>query len=120
MYQKIAVEVTIKDENDNAPQFNSSGLISIELDENVEVGAKIEMNQLRATDADPGLFGDVKYELSNGAKFRLVDDDFRTYLIPQAELDREQEPEWVGTVVATDGGGRQAQTRLKVMLYSGL
>ena len=106
----------MKDENDNAPQFNTTGLINIELDENVAIGSRIEMNQLRATDADPGLFGDVKYELSSGAKFSLVDDGFRTYLIPEHEMDRETEPEWVGTIVATDGGGRSAQTRVKVSL----
>ena len=64
VYQKLAVQVSVKDENDNAPIFNSTGLITIELDENAELGSKIEMNRLRATDADPGLFGDVKYELS--------------------------------------------------------
>ena len=71
MYQKLAVQVSVKDENDNAPIFNSTGLITIELDENSELGSKIEMNRLRATDADPGLFGDVKYELSQVKFFRL-------------------------------------------------
>ena len=46
-----------------------------------------------------------------------MDEDFRTYLIPEAQLDRETEPEWIGTVVATDGGGRQTQTRLKVLFF---
>ena len=71
VYQKLAVQVSVKDENDNAPIFNSTGLITIELDENSELGSKIEMNRLRATDADPGLFGDVKYELSQVNFFRL-------------------------------------------------
>ena len=71
VYQKLAVQVSVKDENDNAPIFNSTGLITIELDENSELGSKIEMNRLRATDADPGLFGDVKYELSQVKFFRL-------------------------------------------------
>ena len=52
VYQKIAVEVNVKDENDNAPIFNQSasenGMITIEVAENAEIGKRIEMNILRA------------------------------------------------------------------------
>ena len=64
VYQKIQVEVTVKDENDNAPIFDQARpgeMITVEIDENVEIGQKIEMNQLRASDEDPGLFGDIRY-----------------------------------------------------------
>ena len=120
VYQKIAVEVNVKDENDNAPIFNQSasenGMITIEVAENAEIGKRIEMNILRAVDEDPGLFGDIEYKITgeNGVQFELVDENFRTYLIPRSELDRETNPHWIGTVTARDGGGRQAKTRLKV------
>ena len=123
MYQKIAVEVTVKDENDNAPVFAhanaqpiNGGLITVELMENSAVGGKIEMPQLRASDEDPGLFGDIKYELGPEGEFELVNENFRTYLIPLNELDRESKPDWTGTVIARDGGGREARTRLKVSI----
>jgi len=122
VYQKIAVEVNVKDENDNAPIFNQSasenGMITIEVAENAEIGKRIEMNILRAVDEDPGLFGDIEYKITgeNGVQFELVDENFRTYLIPRSELDRETNPHWIGTVTARDGGGRQAKTRLKVGL----
>ena len=74
----------------------------------------IEVQELRASDFDVGNFGKISYEVIPRGKFEVSEDEFRTFLVPLQKLDRESEKSWTGTVIATDGGGREDRTKLEV------
>jgi len=115
VYEKIALEIIVDDVNDNAPRFSKKS-VSVEISESVLPKDRIEVQELRASDFDVGNFGKISYEVIPGGKFEVSEDEFRTFLVPLQKLDRESEKSWTGTVIATDGGGREDRTKLEVII----
>lgn len=113
VYEKIVLELLVEDVNDNAPRFKEA-IISINVPESAKPNVRIEVPDLRAADEDIGINGHIEYQVLPSGHFVVEDDDFRTYLIPQQSLDREKASHWQGTVIARDGGGREAHTQLQV------
>ena len=113
VYEKIVLELVVEDVNDNAPHFTKS-LVSVSIPESADQNARFEVADLRAIDGDIGRNGRVQYQVLPRGFFDVVDDDFRTFLIPKQKLDRESKPRMQFTVVARDGGGREAQTKPRV------
>ena len=113
VYEKIALEIIVDDVNDNAPRFKKKS-VSVEIPESISPKEPIEVPDLRAYDEDVGNFGRISYEVIPGGKFEISEDEFGTFLVPVGKLDRESEQTWTGTVIATDGGGREDRTKLEV------
>ncbi|KRX99087.1 Cadherin EGF LAG seven-pass G-type receptor 3 [Trichinella pseudospiralis] len=62
---KALVEVTVDDENDNAPEFEQSSYV-VEIDENLDPNDKPIIANVMATDRDFGHNGEVKYSIVSG------------------------------------------------------
>jgi hypothetical protein len=107
------LKILIDDVNDNAPRFQES-IISLSIPENPGKNYRISVPELRAADEDIGLNGKITYRILPEGQFDLVDEDFRTFLIPLRPFDREIESFWHGSVTARDGGGREARTELQI------
>ena len=58
------VKITVKDVNDNAPQFADQQDYTVEVDENLGVGATVIV--VTATDVDSGVNGKVEYKIASG------------------------------------------------------
>ncbi|KRZ90162.1 Protocadherin-like wing polarity protein stan [Trichinella sp. T8] len=62
---KALVEVTVDDENDNAPEFEQSTYV-VEIDENLDPNDKPVIANVMARDRDFGHNGEVKYSIVSG------------------------------------------------------
>ncbi|KAI5940868.1 Protocadherin-23 [Manis javanica] len=113
------VSITVDDVNDNEPVFQRQ-VYNATLVEHAPVGHCFL--QVRASDADSGLYGFIEYSLYDG---------FQSYEAPQAfqihphdgqicvsqDIDRERDPATYDLLVkAKDGGGLSAQAFVRVEL----
>ncbi|XP_006884558.1 PREDICTED: protocadherin-23 [Elephantulus edwardii] len=113
------VSITVDDVNDNEPVFRKQ-VYNTTLAEHSPVGHCFL--QVKASDADTGLYGFVEYSLYDG---------FQTYEAPRAfqidphdgqicvsqDIDRERDPATYDLLVkAKDGGGLSAQAFVRVEL----
>lgn len=104
--------VTILDENDNAPKFDKIAY-SFFLPESVTNNTSVY--QLKAEDPDQGRYGSITYSLSTDTKdFAL--DPVSGQLSVSNQLDYEAIDVYELRVVATDGGGKTAQTYVMVQV----
>ncbi|KAH8322014.1 hypothetical protein KR059_000394 [Drosophila kikkawai] len=106
---KCRVEIHLLDANDNAPVFEQ-GTYRFTAAENLPVDALI--GHMRASDADSGEFGHVRYVLKGfGADNFYVDPETGgLYLLKP--LDYEKQSSYSLTVVAIDGGQRESNANL--------
>ncbi|XP_035802555.2 protocadherin beta-16-like [Amphiprion ocellaris] len=105
--QRISIHV--KDINDNAPEF-SEDLISFEIRESADKGAKFLLTEAR--DADIGTNAVQSYNLQTNEHFTInvdagVSGRKHPELVLVKELDREQEKELKLVLTALDGGSPQ-------------
>lgn len=97
-----AVMVTVADCNDNAPLF-SSPEYHAQLSENSPVGTRLI--QVSAEDPDLGTNGLVTFDMVSGnSKGHFELDPQSGLLLLSRALDYEQDPKYVLTVRASDGG----------------
>ncbi|XP_032929348.1 protocadherin gamma-A10-like [Catharus ustulatus] len=99
------IRVTVLDANDNAPVF-SQAEYTVRLPEDVPVGSTL--TTVRATDADEGLYGEIKYSFKkitekSSQTFRLDSDTGAISLL--RSLDFEKSDSYELEVQADDGGG---------------
>ncbi|XP_030621866.1 protocadherin Fat 4 [Chanos chanos] len=108
--QKVEVEITLQDINDNPPVFPTD-LLDVTIEENIGDGFKII--QLTATDADEGPNALVTYTIISGA-----DDSFRIDpesgdLIATKRLDRERRSKY-SLLVRADDGQQSSDMRVNI------
>ncbi|KAM4554654.1 protocadherin gamma-A11-like isoform 17-T17 [Odontesthes bonariensis] len=105
--QRISIHV--QDINDNAPEF-SEELISLEIRESADKGAKFLLTEAR--DADIGANAVQRYDLQKNEHFTInintdVSGRKHSELVLVKELDLEQEQELQLVLIALDGGSPQ-------------
>ncbi|PNF22862.1 hypothetical protein B7P43_G15012, partial [Cryptotermes secundus] len=111
-------EVTLKvlDENDHAPEFESSPY-RLTLAENVEEGTSIL--KVIAHDRDQGSNGEVRYafgsDIGELANVFAVD-AYTGWITTLVQLDKEQQSEFMFQVVATDNGSPKHFARTTVYI----
>ncbi|XP_077627075.1 protocadherin-23 [Crocuta crocuta] len=111
------VSITVDDVNDNEPIFRRQ-VYNATLAEHAPVGHCFL--QVKASDADAGLYGFVEYSLYDG--FQSYDTSQAFQIDPQdgricvsQEIDRERDPATYDLLVkAKDGGGLSAQAFVRV------
>ncbi|XP_036606139.1 protocadherin gamma-A7-like isoform X9 [Trichosurus vulpecula] len=101
-----SIEVEIKDINDNTPRFQAEEL-DVKINENAAQGEQFGLPS--AWDADVGVNSLQNYELSPSNHFSLLvrtGEDGAKYseLVLEQALDREEEPVYHLTLMASDGG----------------
>ncbi|XP_045469521.1 fat-like cadherin-related tumor suppressor homolog isoform X5 [Harmonia axyridis] len=111
-------EVTLKvlDENDHAPQFESSTYI-LYLAENTEEGSSIM--KVMAHDEDQGSNGEVRYALTSdsGDMINIFAIDPHTgWITTMVEFDKEVKSEYKFHVTATDNGTPKQSARSTVII----
>ncbi|XP_038210910.1 cadherin-23 [Zerene cesonia] len=101
------VNVKLLDVNDNAPVFEEQQY-KLNVLENATVDTKI--GDIRATDKDYGIFGEIEYTLSGfGANFFKTDKNKGGIYVAR-ELDYESQKSYSLTLFAKDGGGKGSTT----------
>ncbi|CBY11517.1 unnamed protein product [Oikopleura dioica] len=113
VYEKIILSIEITDVNDNSPVFRSNE-VRLEIPEALGVGEEFEVSELIAKDADIEDFATVSYSIVPPGTFDIAVKNGRTFLKVLKKLDRELAPRWSGSVIATDGGGREGSTQLVI------
>ncbi|NP_001344094.1 protocadherin-23 [Mus musculus] len=111
------VTITVDDVNDNEPVFRRQ-VYNVTLAEHAAVGHCFL--QVKASDADAGLYGLVKYSLYDGFQsyeappaFQIDPQDGR--ICVSQDIDRERDPGTFDLLVkAKDGGGLSAQAFVRV------
>nr|XP_055053279.1 protocadherin Fat 3a isoform X4 [Misgurnus anguillicaudatus] len=107
------VHVRVERANLHSPQF-AQGLYEAEVRENAPAGSKVIM--IRAQDADPGLFGEVRYVLLSDAARDLFSIDGSGQIVTLEKLDREERDEMVLSIAAVDAGGRSGYCSVRVTI----
>uniref|UniRef100_A0A8C5LC81 Dachsous cadherin related 2 n=1 Tax=Jaculus jaculus TaxID=51337 RepID=A0A8C5LC81_JACJA len=113
------VSITVDDVNDNEPIFRKQ-VYNVTLAEHAPVGHCFL--QVKASDADAGLYGVVGYSLDDGFQsykappmFQIDPQDGR--ICVSQDIDRERDPTTFDLLVkAKDGGGLSAQAFVRVEL----
>uniref|UniRef100_A0AAQ5XSP9 FAT atypical cadherin 3b n=1 Tax=Amphiprion ocellaris TaxID=80972 RepID=A0AAQ5XSP9_AMPOC len=113
----VSVTVIVTDTNDNPPNFSQAlyeAFVS-EL-ENAPPGSKVI--QVRATDEDSGLYGQITYSFINDLGKTQFTIDADGVISTVEKLDREHplNKDMVLTVMALDGGGRASFCTVRVVL----
>lgn len=108
-----SVTILVKDVNDNAPSFKSTGTIHIPEDTPIQT----EIMVVQAVDLDSGLNGHVLYELQNlsGSRFNINSTTGRVYL--EEPLDRELVNVFKVRLTARDEGIPQLSTSMNVTVF---
>lgn len=96
------VRVTVTDCNDNSPIFSSTEY-HVQVSENSQIGTSLL--QVSAQDPDLGINGLVRYDIIAGDnKGHLKLDPYTGLLVVNHLLDYEQDPKYILTIRASDGG----------------
>uniref|UniRef100_A0A8D2L5U1 Cadherin domain-containing protein n=1 Tax=Varanus komodoensis TaxID=61221 RepID=A0A8D2L5U1_VARKO len=108
------VEITILDENDNAPEIMLASLVN-PVSEDTALGAVIAY--IIVTDKDTGDNGKVTCHLHGDPPFRILPTSSNYYkLLSDGPLDRERTPEYNITVTASDAGSPPLSTHKSITL----
>uniref|UniRef100_A0A672KD99 Protocadherin Fat 3-like n=1 Tax=Sinocyclocheilus grahami TaxID=75366 RepID=A0A672KD99_SINGR len=107
------VHIRVERANLHAPQF-TQGMYEADLRENAPVGSKVIA--IRAQDADPGPFGDVRYVLLSDSAQDLFGIDGNGQIKTLERLDREERSEMVLSIAAVDAGGRSGYCSVRVTI----
>lgn len=123
LYDDATVEITVRDENDNSPVF-SMPRYSFNIDEN-QVRT---LGNIKATDKDFGLNGDIRYEMES---VRCISEGLNSHLNNMASfeiqpagivkviegLDREYCAGYTLQASASDSGSPQRKTTAEIVIY---
>ncbi|XP_053422783.1 protocadherin gamma-B4 isoform X16 [Nycticebus coucang] len=102
MIAQCTVEIEVIDENDNVPEVIFQSLPDLIM-EDTELGTHIALLKIR--DKDSGNNGEVSCKLEGDIPFKILTSSRNTYkLVTDGVLDREKNPEYNITIIATDGG----------------
>ncbi|KAG9271872.1 protocadherin-20-like [Astyanax mexicanus] len=104
------IKVAVEDVNDNAPQFQQLHY-QAEIEENNKPG--VSLIQVRATDADSRLNGEVSYRLIQSPHLFNID-EATGVLSASKPLDRERQSAYVLTVLAKDQGSPSLEALVSV------
>ena len=110
----VAVEVTVSDVNDNAPQFDQA-LYNVTINETVVPGSLVLT--VSASDPDFDQNGRVSYALDSSANMTFTLDQLTGELRTAALLDYERQPLHQFTVIAKDAG-EPAMTSVRTVLVN--
>ena len=110
----VSIDVTVLDENDNAPIFTSE-LYTSTIKENKPAGYSVV--QVQATDADIGNNGKVSYYLNPEDKFGFSIDADTGWIATTESFDRELSPDYNISVYAIDAGSIQLSSTSMVKVY---
>lgn len=99
---EVTVIITVLDINDNYPVFADSPYIIYVLEEYIPQSKEFPMAIVKATDADSGYNGRVRYYLKDTEHFTIDSVYGKIHLV--RSLDREVQSEHMITVVAMDSG----------------
>lgn len=103
------VLVDLDDVNDNAPEFKELSMTA-EVKEDVAVGTNVL--DVTATDRDSGRFADISYILKGFGSENFYTDVKKGGLYVKKKLDYEQQKSFSMSLVAIDGGQREAALNL--------
>lgn len=101
VHARKEINVVVEDVNDNAPQFEET-YYQVEIEENNKPG--ISLVQVSASDADSQLYGKVSYRLIHNTPAFFNIDEVTGVVSVSEPLDREQQGEYILTVLARDNG----------------
>ncbi|XP_023370097.1 protocadherin gamma-B4-like [Otolemur garnettii] len=102
MIAQCTVEIEVIDENDNVPEVIFQSLPDLIM-EDTELGTHIALLKIR--DKDSGNNGEVSCKLEGDVPFKILTSSRNTYkLMTDGVLDREKNPEYNITIIATDRG----------------
>ncbi|XP_034959274.2 protocadherin gamma-B5 isoform X16 [Zootoca vivipara] len=108
------VEITLLDENDNAPEVILASLSS-PVPEDSEVGTLVAL--INVNDRDSGDNGKIACDIQHTLPFKIISASNNYYkLLTDAPLDRERTPEYNITVTATDKGNPPLSTYKTITL----
>lgn len=99
---EVTVIINVLDINDNYPMFPDSPYIIHVLEEHLPETKEFPIAVVKATDADSGYNGRVRYYLKDTEFFTVDSVTGKIYLV--RSLDREAQSEHLITVVAMDSG----------------
>ncbi|CAL8351640.1 unnamed protein product [Lota lota] len=95
----VTVEVSVLDVNDHAPRFQSTSYTA-DVSEDVQIGSFVM--EVKASDLDLGVNGQVVYFLSGGSQGMFIIDQNTGRIITAAPLDREKTGSYGFDVYAAD------------------
>ncbi|KAF4085535.1 hypothetical protein AMELA_G00096210 [Ameiurus melas] len=95
------IKVLVEDVNDNAPRFEETDY-QVTIEENNKPG--VSLVQVSASDADSQLYGNVSYRLIHNTHLIFNIDEVTGIVSVLEPLDREQQGEYILTVLARDNG----------------
>lgn len=101
VHARKEINVVVEDVNDNTPQFEET-YYQVEIEENNKPG--ISLVQVSASDADSQFFGKVSYRLIHNTPAIFNIDEVTGVVSVLEPLDREQQGEYILTVLARDDG----------------
>lgn len=101
VHARKEIQVEVEDVNDNAPQFEET-YYQVEIEENNKPG--ISLVQVRAKDLDSHLYDKVSYRLIHHSPAIFNIDEMTGVVSVLEPLDREQQGEYILTVLASDNG----------------
>ncbi|XP_050819002.1 protocadherin gamma-B5-like isoform X9 [Gopherus flavomarginatus] len=108
------VQITILDENDNAPEMTFTSVSSPVAEDSV-AGTVIALIKVR--DQDTGENGEVTCHIQHKLPFKIAVSSNSYYkLLTDSPLDRERTPEYNITITATDKGSPPLSTRKTILL----
>ncbi|XP_075852270.1 protocadherin gamma-B5 isoform X16 [Microcebus murinus] len=114
---QCTVEINIQDENDNSPEVTFHSLLEMIL-ENAVPGTLIAL--IKIHDQDSGENGEVSCRLEGEVPFKIISSSKNSYkLLTDGTLDREQNPEYNVTIIATDKGKPPLSSSSSVTLHIG-
>ncbi|XP_050819013.1 protocadherin gamma-B1-like isoform X20 [Gopherus flavomarginatus] len=108
------VQITILDENDNAPEMTFTSVSSPVAEDSV-AGTVIALIKVR--DQDTGENGEVTCHIQHKLPFKIAVSSNSYYkLLTDSPLDRERTPEYNITITATDKGSPPLSIRKTILL----
>ena len=106
------ITIRVIDENDNSPIFTMD-LYRVSVEEHSNIGTPVITVQ--ADDDDSGILGQVSYSITSGNNESTFIINSTTGLISvSGDIDREMLDAYTLGVMATDGGGRSAQSTVEI------
>ena len=108
------ITIRVIDENDNSPIFTMDPYI-VSVDEHSSTGTPVITVQ--ADDADSGVLGEVSYSITSGNnEDAFIINTTTGSITVNSDIDREMSDAYTVGVMATDGGGRSAQSTVQISI----
>ncbi|XP_043837814.1 protocadherin gamma-B1 isoform X25 [Dromiciops gliroides] len=108
------IQIEILDENDNAPEVTFAS-VSNRIPENAMPGTVVAL--IKTLDPDSGVNGEVLCHVKDNVPFKISSSTNNLYkLVTDGALDREENPEYNITIIATDKGNPPLSTNKILIL----